>query len=176
MGIRWIMESITNAQSDDPKAFCAFGLSAVGAVLCWVGICYTPSRIFFENKTAGVSLPAFATVVSVVVGLMVLHASGGRNRSLLKYVGGAPNMTAIVILMFSAYCLNVWTIEHRQDRGFATGILDDSNTAFNCYIAGAVFCLFAHFFYLWNIPARCAELKATDPRRAGGDDDMYGQN
>merc|ERR1712216_722287 len=169
------MDAISAAQSDDPKTVGAFGLSVIGVVLCWVGIVYTPSRIFFDNKAAGVSLPVFATVISPVVGLMVLHASGSRNRGNLIFVGGAPNMTAIVILMFSAYCLNVWTIEHRQDKGFATGILDDSNTAFNCYIAGAVFCLFAHFFYLWNIPSRCVELKATEPRQQPGAD-PFGQN
>merc|ERR1711998_564783 len=176
------MDAITAAQRDDPKTAGAFGLSVIGTVLCWVGICYTPSRIFFDNKAAGVSLPVFATVISTVVGLMVLHATGSRSRSHLKFVGGAPNMTAIVILMFSAYCLNVWTIEHRQDKGFATGILDDSNTAFNCYIAGAVFCLFAHFFYLWNIPTRVAELKAAEQHARSAQtsgqqpENMYGEN
>ena len=52
--------------------------------------------------------------------------------------------------------------------GFATGILDDSNTAFNCYIAGAIFCLSAHLYYLWNIPVRCAELKRMDAGNSGG--------
>ena len=50
----------------------------------------------------------------------------------------------------------------------STGILEDSNTAFNCYVAGAVFCLFAHFYYLWNIPSRVAELKKQDPNNKGG--------
>merc|ERR1711988_53611 len=173
------MDAIMMAQNDDPKTAGAFGLSVIGTILCWVGVIYTPPRIFFDNKAAGVSLPVFATVISIVVGLMVLHATGSRSRSSLKFAGGAPNMTAIVIMMFSAYCLNVWTIEHRQDKGFATGILDDSNTAFNCYIAGAVFCLFAHFFYLWHIPSRVAYLKSTDPSRQRGGSartDPYGQN
>merc|ERR1712216_1070988 len=178
------MDALSAAQRDDPKTAGAFGLSIIGVVLCWVGVCYTPSRIFFDNKAAGVSLPVFATIISTVAGLMVLHATGSRSRSLLKFVGGAPNMTAIVMLMFSAYCLNVWTIEHRQDKGFSTGILDDSNTAFNCYIAGAIFCLFAHFFYLWHIPSRAAYLKSTEAPRGrggaggagGGGSNPYGQN
>jgi len=170
------MDAIAAAQRDDPKTVGAFGLSVIGVVLCWVGIMYTPSRIFFDNKMAGVSLPVFATIISPVVGLMVLHATGSRSRSHLEFAGGAPNMTAIVMLMFSGYCLNVWTIEHRQDKGFATGILDDSNTAFNCYIAGAVFCLFTHFFYLWNIPARCMELKHSEPSRPSGGADPFGEN
>merc|ERR1711871_869200 len=177
MGIvRQSMESVFAAQREDPPTVGAFGLSVIGCILCWIGVSYTPSRIFFDNKSAGISLPFLATLISLGVGMQVLSAVGSRDRTAVKFVGGSPNMTAIVILMFSAYSLNVWTIEHRQDMGFATGILDDSNTAFNCYIAGAIFCLFAHFFYMWNLPARCAELKAADPRKAGGAEgaDPYG--
>jgi hypothetical protein len=28
---------------------------------------------------------------------------------------------AICLLLFTAYTMNIWTIEHRQDKGFATG-------------------------------------------------------
>jgi hypothetical protein len=40
---------------------------------------------------SGVSLPCFSVLVSVVVGLLVLVASGARSRFMLKYIGGAPN-------------------------------------------------------------------------------------
>merc|ERR1711934_16165 len=82
------MDAIAAAQREDPKTAGAFVLSVIGVVLCWCGICYTQARIFFDNKVAGVSLPAFATLISIVVGLNVMHASGSRNRSGLKYAGG----------------------------------------------------------------------------------------
>merc|ERR1712159_705016 len=124
-----------------------FALSLIGNLLCCVGVAYTPSRIFFEDKMSGGSLPVFATLVSFIVGLVVLTASGSRSRFMLKYVAGAPNCMAMCLMMFSAYCLNIWTIEHRQDKGFATGILDDSNTAFSCYLSGAICSLAAHLYY-----------------------------
>merc|ERR1711966_333889 len=148
------MDAISHAMADDGKMGMMFGLSLVGSILCGVGIAYTPQRIFFEDKMSGVSLPCFSVVLSVVVGVLVLVASGSRSRFMLKYIGGAPNSMAICLLLFTAYALNIWTIEHRQDKGFATGILDDSQTAFHFYVAGAAFCIFAHFFYLWNIPTR----------------------
>eukprot|EP00656_Telonema_subtile_P000567 TRINITY_DN1025_c0_g1_i1.p1 TRINITY_DN1025_c0_g1~~TRINITY_DN1025_c0_g1_i1.p1 ORF type:complete len:154 (-),score=7.09 TRINITY_DN1025_c0_g1_i1:307-768(-) len=153
------MDAVGHAVSDDPRTAGMFALSMLGNLLCWIGISYTPSRIFFEDKLSGVSLPIFTTIASLFVGLMILTASGSRSRFMLKYVGGAPNSMVICLVMFSAYCLNIWTLEHRQDKGFATGILDDSNTAFACYLAGSICCLIAHFYYHVRIASRIAELK-----------------
>ena len=66
------------------------------------------------------------------------------------------------LLLMAAYCLNVFLIEHRQDKGFVTGILDDSNTAFHCYSWGAGLSLVGHFAYTVNIPNRLTELKGEE--------------
>merc|ERR1711964_544630 len=132
-------------------------MSVLGNVLCWVGISYIPSRIFFEEKISGVSLPLFSTIVSLMVGFTLLTASGSRSRFMIKYVGGAPNSMAICLLLFSCYCLNIWTIEHRQDTGFATGILDDSNTGFSCYLAGTICSVASHLYYMSRVSSRIEE-------------------
>ena len=81
---------------------------------------------------------------------------------MLKYCSGVPNQLAMCLLLMAAYCLNVFLIEHRQDKGYVTGILDDSNTAFHCYSWGAVISLMAHFAYVWIVPYRVQELKAEE--------------
>jgi len=48
---------------------------------------------------------------------MVVNASGNHNRFMLKYAAGVPNQLAMCLLMMASYCLNVFLIEHRQDKG-----------------------------------------------------------
>ncbi len=40
---------------------------------------------------------------------------------MLKYTAGVPNQLAMCLLMMAAYCLNIFLIEHRQDKGYVTG-------------------------------------------------------
>jgi len=157
-----LMMSITGALAEDSRTVMAFVMHVVGSVLCWFGLYYTPARVFWHHKLAGTSLPTLATVVSSVVGLMIVNASGSRSRFMLKYTTGVPNQIAMCLLMMASYCLNVFLIEHRQDKGFVTGIMDDSNTAFHCYTWGAGVSLLAHFAYTWYVPSRIDELKNED--------------
>ena len=52
---------------------------------------------------------------------LVAISSGNRNSLMLKYLGSVPNMLSVTLLCFSSYCLNVFLIEHRQDKGVVTG-------------------------------------------------------
>merc|ERR1711998_649080 len=154
--------SITGALAEDSRTVMAFVVHVVGAVLCWFGLYYTPARVFWHHKLAGTSLPTLATITSTVVGFMIVNASGSRSRHTLKYCADVPNQLAMCLLMMAAYCLNVFLIEHRQDKGFATGIQDDSNTAFHCYTWGACISLVAHFIYVVLVPNRVQELKQEE--------------
>merc|ERR1712028_260158 len=116
-----VMDSIQQALKEDNRTAGAFLLSLPGLLLCVAGIHYTPARIFYYEKFSGTSLPMLAVFISFITGLLVAVSSGNRNSFMLKYLGGVPNMLAITLLCFSSYCLNVFLIEHRQDKGVVTG-------------------------------------------------------
>merc|ERR1712086_223127 len=130
-----IMDSIQLALKEDNRTAMAFLISIPGLLLCCAGLHYTPARIFYYEKFSGTSL-------------------------MLKYLGSVPNMLSVTLLCFSSYCLNVFLIEHRQDKGVVTGILDDSGTAFQCFTTGAVITVCCHLVYMVTIPNRLMELKA----------------
>eukprot|EP00658_Telonema_sp_P-2_P019060 TRINITY_DN17477_c0_g1_i1.p1 TRINITY_DN17477_c0_g1~~TRINITY_DN17477_c0_g1_i1.p1 ORF type:complete len:192 (-),score=63.67 TRINITY_DN17477_c0_g1_i1:217-792(-) len=161
------MDAINAAWKEDQKVAWAFLLSLGGIFLCCLGVYFTPARIFFYEKFAGTSLPMLSIVTSLVVGYLVTVSSGNRNTFMLKYLGSVPNMLAICLLCFSSYCLNVFLIEHRQDKGVVTGILDDSGTAFQCFTTGAAVCVFSHLVYMIAIPSRVMELKAESAANQG---------
>merc|ERR1711935_77143 len=154
------MDAINAAWKEDSKMAGAFFLSLPGLVLCAAGVHFTPARIFYYQKFAGTSLPILSIIVSLAVGCLITVSSGNRNTFMLKYVGSVPNMLAICLLLFSSYCLNVFLIEHRQDTGIVTGIVDDSGTAFKCFTSGAAICVVSHLIYMMTIPGRVMELKA----------------
>ena len=75
--------------------------------------------VLAEDKMSGVSLPCFSVVVSVVVGVLVLVASGSRSRFMLKYIGGAPNRwfdalayTALVVRPIIALTLFTYFVHY----------------------------------------------------------------
>ena len=48
------------------------------------------------------------------------------------------------------------------NQGYVTGILDDSNMAFQCYSMGAALSVIGHMAYAYYVPQRIIELKAED--------------
>ncbi len=113
---------------EDPIFVGCFFVALTSAILTWLSIYYISSRIFNDNKSAGVAMPVFSSVCSVTLGMMIAAASIRRRPDDLRMLGGWPNLAALCSHIVAQSVLDVWTSRHRVDLGFITGILSDTQT------------------------------------------------